>query len=205
MHYSSGKPSGRKRFHEGPRPENRQYDQQRRVNPHQVASALSVAGSAENLALALDMTVPRVNQLAEGVEFSAETAYHIELVLDVPGFLDQVNPTISSALKQRLQEPLEVESKPNLEQPLSSTTVESPADAAPAPKSQEHPMTTAENFNEGQPQQEQPAPAADTPVSVSKVSSTATAAESAASQTQPVDSTKRKRARRIKVPRTSCC
>lgn len=110
--------------------------------PKNVASALRVknfkllvdVAGEEGLAIALDMSLPRVKQLAEGLDFSNETTHHIETTLRLnSGFLDQVNPKLTdeevSRLKsppqdERLDEPLTPPKPPRLPE---STTGSAPA------------------------------------------------------------------------------
>lgn len=62
------------------------------------------AGGDENLAVALEVTLQRVRELAEGVNFIDETTHHIETVLGLKsGFLDQVNPVLTANDEQRLR------------------------------------------------------------------------------------------------------
>lgn len=85
-------------------------------DPAAIASALKVrnfnqlvdaAGSLENLAVALDTAPYRVKELAAGENFSQEMAYHIEQTLELQsGFLDQINPQLTSEHLQRLKSPL---------------------------------------------------------------------------------------------------
>lgn len=55
---------------------------------------LSEVGGEENLALLLDMPLPRIKQLLEGKNFSEETAFHIEMMLGLSGFLEKLNPQL---------------------------------------------------------------------------------------------------------------
>lgn len=64
---------------------------------------LEVAGE-ENLGVALDLTMHRVKELAEGVNFSDEMTHHIETTLELSsGFLDQVNPVLTTQDIERLK------------------------------------------------------------------------------------------------------
>lgn len=64
---------------------------------------LEVAGE-EQLAVALDITMHRIRELGEGVNFSSETTHHIETTLGLTsGFMDQVNPTLTAEDIQRLK------------------------------------------------------------------------------------------------------
>lgn len=95
--------------------------------------ALAEVGGVENLALALNMVMPRVTELLSGVNFTDETAYHIETTLGLAnGFMDQVNPRLAPANVARLSAPLEVigEAEQDPAPVLLSTT--SPAPEATA-------------------------------------------------------------------------
>lgn len=82
--------------------------------PKSVASAVRVknfkrlvdaAGGEENLAVALEVTLHRLRELAEGVNFMDETTHHLETVLGLKsGFLDQVNPILAPEDERRLRE-----------------------------------------------------------------------------------------------------
>lgn len=86
------------------------------LDPSQLASALKVknfgtllatAGDEETLALALDMPLQRVAELKRGENFTGETAHHIETTLGLTNkFLDQVNPTLTDDVVNRLKSPL---------------------------------------------------------------------------------------------------
>ncbi|WP_250511524.1 hypothetical protein [Caballeronia sp. GACF4] len=66
------------------------------------------AVDAENIALALDSTLPRVAELMKGERFTPETAFHMETTLGLPhGFFDQPYPALSPELLLRLKSPLE--------------------------------------------------------------------------------------------------
>jgi hypothetical protein len=66
------------------------------------------AVGAENIALGLDSTLPRVAELANGERFTPETAFHMEMTLGLPdGFFDQPNPTLSPDTIARLKSPLD--------------------------------------------------------------------------------------------------
>ncbi len=93
--------------------------------PKNVASALRVknfkllldTAGEEGLAIALDMSLPRVKQLAEGLDFSNETTHHIETTLRLTsGFLDQVNPKLTTEEVSRLKSPPQDE---RLDEPLT--------------------------------------------------------------------------------------
>lgn len=57
----------------------------------------------DNLAVALDVSLHRIKELQDGIDFSNETAYHIESSLGLSsGFLDQVNPVLTPADIQRI-------------------------------------------------------------------------------------------------------
>lgn len=75
---------------------------------------LAVIGE-DDLAVALDLTLHRVKELGDGVNFSNETTHHIETILGLAsGFLDQVNPTLTDADVQRIKamEPIEEDDEP---------------------------------------------------------------------------------------------
>ena len=56
---------------------------------------LSQKTTPEDLAVALDMPLPRLQELLQGVNFSQEMVYHLEVALKLsPGFFSQVNPKI---------------------------------------------------------------------------------------------------------------
>ncbi len=75
---------------------------------------LEVAGE-EQLAVALDITLHRIRELGEGLNFSSETTHHIETTLGLTsGFMDQVNPTLTDEDIQRLK------SAPKQEDPAES-------------------------------------------------------------------------------------
>ncbi len=97
------------------------------------------AVGAENIALGLDSTLPRIAELANGERFTPETAFHMEMTLGLPdGFFDQPNPALSPDTIARLKSPLdhlevqaEVEAEYNQsEQPAVAvrTTVSPPTD-----------------------------------------------------------------------------
>ncbi|MDR5832377.1 hypothetical protein P9250_31500 [Caballeronia sp. LP006] len=66
------------------------------------------AVGAENIALALDSTLPRVAELMKGERFTPETAFHMETTLGLPhGYFDQPYPALSPELLLRLKSPLE--------------------------------------------------------------------------------------------------
>lgn len=63
---------------------------------------------AENLALALDASLTRIDELKNGEKFTSETAYHMETTLDLPdGFFDQTHPVLAPETLARLKSPLE--------------------------------------------------------------------------------------------------
>lgn len=105
--------------HASPKPFNRAPA----AAPHTVASALKVknfrrlidALGEEQLAVRLDLTLQRVKEMGEGINLSDEIAYHIENALGLQsGFIDQVNPMLSSDDVLRLKSPL---SEPKVEEP----------------------------------------------------------------------------------------
>ncbi len=66
------------------------------------------AVGAENIALALDSTLPRVAELMKGERFTPETAFHMETTLGLPhGYFDEPYPALSPELLLRLKSPLE--------------------------------------------------------------------------------------------------
>lgn len=104
----------RSRDHQGPRPERNFGNQPPPAPKPQLASALrlknfrhllEVAGE-ENLSLALDFSPHRVRELAEGLNFTDETTFHLETTLGLVGYLDQVNPRLSENELTRLKNPL---------------------------------------------------------------------------------------------------
>ena len=127
--------------------------------PTQVASALKVknfrklidAVGEEHLAVRLDLTLNRVQEMREGINLSDEMAYHIENMLGLSsGFLDQVNPTLTEAEVLRLKatppepKPEELSEPPRTESP--ETPAPAPTPAAPVqtalPVSVENPPRT---------------------------------------------------------------
>jgi hypothetical protein len=77
-----------------------------------IASALKVknfrallsALGDDVLALALDLNLPRIEELSKGFNFSNETAHYIELTLGLAsGFMDQVNPVLPEELVERIK------------------------------------------------------------------------------------------------------
>src|SRR5476651_175653 len=85
-------------------------------DPAQTASILKTrsfrllvdAVGAENIALALDSNLTRVAELANGVRFTPETAFHMEMTLGLPdGFFDQPNPVLTPETISRLRSPLD--------------------------------------------------------------------------------------------------
>lgn len=77
-----------------------------------VASALKVknfrklldALGEEHLAVRLDVTIKRVQEMGDGINLSDEMAYHIENTLGLQsGFIDQVNPQLSPEDIQRIK------------------------------------------------------------------------------------------------------
>jgi hypothetical protein len=85
-------------------------------DPAQTASILKTrsfrllvdAVGAENIALALDSNLTRVAELANGVRFTPETAFHMEMTLGLPdGFFDQPNPVLTPETIVRLKSPLD--------------------------------------------------------------------------------------------------
>jgi hypothetical protein len=88
-----------------------------KLDASQIASALKVrnfkllletAETPENLALAMELSVPRILELCKGEHFTAETAHFIEMTLGLPsGFLDQANPKLTPEIEKRLKFPLE--------------------------------------------------------------------------------------------------
>lgn len=104
----------RSRDHQGPRPERKFGNQPSPAPKPQLASALrlknfrhllEVAGE-ENLSLALDFSPHRVRELAEGLNFTDETTFHLETTLGLVGYLDQINPQLSENELTRLKNPL---------------------------------------------------------------------------------------------------
>lgn len=96
---------------------------------------LEVAGE-ENLGVALDLTMHRVKELAEGVNFSDEMTHHIETTLELSsGFLDQVNPVLTTQDVERLKSAQPVRDLyPDLppEPPVAKITLKTSAPKVPA-------------------------------------------------------------------------
>lgn len=66
---------------------------------------LEAAGTIDDLALALDMPLQRINELLRGENFPCETAHHIEETLQLPsGFLDHKDARVMPDLFIRLKD-----------------------------------------------------------------------------------------------------
>lgn len=71
----------------------------RTVNFRRLAEA---AGGAEALGSMLDMTIGRLKALEEGQDFSDETAFHLELELNLPsGWFDQKDPPVPRVISRK--------------------------------------------------------------------------------------------------------
>lgn len=58
----------------------------------------------EDLAVALDLNMGRVKEIADGINYTDETAYHIETVLGLAsGFMDKVNPKLDATDIERIK------------------------------------------------------------------------------------------------------
>lgn len=117
-------------------------------DPTTLASALKVRNfrqllsriGEEQLAVALDFTIGRVKELSDGINFSAETAHHIEFSLGLSsGFMDMVNPALSEADVERIRnlQPVDLEDLDRAERELaesqpSATKAEEELSTAPA-------------------------------------------------------------------------
>lgn len=108
--------------------------------PKAMASALRVKNyrlllsevGEENLAVALDLTLHRIKELAEGLNFSNETTHHIETTLGLnSGFLDQVNPLLSASDIERIKAAPSTPSDDYVEDTPAAPISEAPA-ARPA-------------------------------------------------------------------------
>lgn len=72
---------------------------------------LEAAGSIDDLALTLDMSLQRVSQLLRGEDFFRETVHHIEETLQLPsGFMDRLDARVMPDLFNGLKESLSLES-----------------------------------------------------------------------------------------------
>ncbi len=137
------------RFNKGPRPGPAPEA------PKNLASALKVrnfrqlleVAGEESLAVALDLTLQRVKELAEGVNFSNETTHHIETTLGLSsGFLDKVNPVLTTEDVERLKsaKPMsDLFSEPTLEEPVRTAQVD--AAPSPAPELRQEPQISSES------------------------------------------------------------
>lgn len=68
-------------------------------------SLLEAAGTVDDLALALDMPLQRINELLRGENFPRESAHHIEETLQLPsGFLDRMEARVAPNLFDQLKE-----------------------------------------------------------------------------------------------------
>lgn len=66
---------------------------------------LSALVGEDKIGAALGVSVQRLQELLEGLNFSEETAYHIEITLALPsGYFDQVNPRLSEREVQRIMQ-----------------------------------------------------------------------------------------------------
>ncbi|MCC5611002.1 hypothetical protein LC612_30695 [Nostoc sp. CHAB 5834] len=65
---------------------------------------LAQAIGDEDLAVALDLNMGRVKEIADGINYTDETAYHIETVLGLAsGFMDKVNPKLDATDIERIK------------------------------------------------------------------------------------------------------
>lgn len=93
----------------------------------------------DNLAIALEMSLPRMKELYEGIDFTNETAHHIETTLSLPsGYLDLVNPTLTQELINKLKYASEVSApqEPKVHHPSTSTMADSTGTAQSQPQAQ---------------------------------------------------------------------
>jgi hypothetical protein len=145
-------------FYAQPHGNSRSFNRSASEVPRVVASALKVknfrrlvdAIGEEQLAVKLDLSLPRIKEIAEGVNLSNETAYHIESTLGLQvGFIDQVNPVLTPEDILRLnsvhQEPKQddppISSSLKLVQPRSEKPTENPlAQQEPPMPKQAKPM-----------------------------------------------------------------
>lgn len=79
----------------------------------------------EHLAVWLAVSLPRLRDMANGIEFSDETAYHVETTLGlVSGFIDRVNPSLSEDERARLKQYPADERIEEVISPPSATRIE---------------------------------------------------------------------------------
>ncbi|WP_146039459.1 MULTISPECIES: hypothetical protein [unclassified Variovorax] len=156
------------------------------IDPTQLASAIQVrnfkalldaATSVENLALALDMPLQRVNELLRGENFPHDVAYHIEVTLELPsGFLDRVNARLTPEVVNRLKSPLNFNATENeaestetqtavavqapVQLTLAAVPEAAPASTEAAPQRQDEDMAKKQS---SQPAKKTRAPAATAP------------------------------------------
>lgn len=87
---------------------------------------LEAADTVEDLALALDMPLQRINELLRGENFPRETAHHIEETLQLPsGFLDRRDARVMPDLFDRLKDswrPASLEPEADVKALQASTT-----------------------------------------------------------------------------------
>lgn len=111
----------------------------------------------EDLAVALDMPLPRLQELLQGVNFSQEMVYHLEVALKLsPGYFSQVNPKIP-------KETLEILANPShrAEHSEDSLYAEEPPEATPSPSvSESSPVPTRETPSPSAPLSAAPLPVA---------------------------------------------
>lgn len=89
--------------------------------------------SEENMSLALDLPLPRVKELAQGLNFSQEIAHHIEQSLRLaPGYLGQVNPRLTDEASALLANPLAYREQLTDQAPSAPASTPAPPAATPS-------------------------------------------------------------------------